>query len=731
MIEPNAVPMAHSVNAEGRRQPLAEHLQQVARDAARFAQRLSAADLAYLTGLWHDLGKYHPEFQRYLREAEAHPEQRQRGLDHKAAGACLAARERPLWFLAMLIAGHHGGLLDRTTDLRSFLAQHCGTSEVDQALELAGRSFPDLVPADAPAAPAFVDSPLRLELFLRMLFSALVDADFLDTEQHFHPESASERGGSPTAAALWEELQAYQRDRSGHKPDLVNQIRHQVYLDCVQAGALPRGFFRLTVPTGGGKTLSSLAFALRHAREHQLDRVIVAIPYTSITQQTAAAYRAVFSGPRAKVVLEHHSAAPVQLDRDNEGVLENWPRLASENWDAPIIVTTTVQLFESLLGRSTSACRKLHNIAGSVIVLDEVQMLPPGLLTPTLDVLRELVDHYGVSVVLCTATQPALEERGGFPGVAGIREIVSEPRRLFDALRRVHYEVRLDEPWSWERVAVEMGESARAMAIVNTKQDALDLLTAFDDPAAFHLSTLLCAAHRGDILVEVRRRLEVQEPCRLVATQVVEAGVDLDFPLVLRALGPLDRIVQAAGRCNRSGASALGRVVVFVPEEEHLPRGTYETATQLTRHLLAAESFDFHDPERYDEFFRRYYNLAPHDQEHVQEVRAALNYPEVAKRYRLIKEDTVPMVVPYTSRARGDESVASLLERLRAKRGDPRRLWRVLQRYVVAVYPHQLPGYQQRGLAVEVVPGLWEWIGRYDERFGLGTAVSDPDRLVV
>ncbi|MDI3338967.1 MAG: CRISPR-associated helicase Cas3' [Sphaerobacter sp.] len=722
-----APPFAHSRNVVGERQPLVDHVRGVASLAAAFAAPYAGDQLAYWAGLWHDLGKFHPQFQRYLREAETNSAQRPRGPSHKAAGACLAARHPVTEALALVIAGHHGGLPDRDGTLRQLLADACGTPLVAEALARAEDAIPELIPTDPPKFPGFVNTHLRLELFLRMLFSALVDADFLDTEQHFRPEISARRTAMPIGE-LWDRFAADQAARFPTSPvRAVDQVRAEVYQACLAAASQAPGFFRLTVPTGGGKTRSGLAFALRHAQIHDLRRVIVAVPYTSITEQTAAVYREIF--PEPGIVLEHHSA--VQVAERGDGALPDWARLAAENWDAPVIVTTTVQLFESLLGCSPTACRKLHNIARSVVILDEVQALPPGLLDPILDVLRDLVAHYGVTVVLCTATQPALDPRSGFPGLPGIREIVPEPARLFARLPRVRYETRLEERWSWERAAEELRTSPQALAIVNTKRGARDLFRALGDPDALHLSTLLCGAHRRDVLDELRRRLAAGEPCRLVSTQVVEAGVDLDFPLVLRALGPLDRIVQAAGRCNREGTLPTGRVVVFVPQDEVPPPGAYRTATDTTRGLLADPAFDFHDPAVYETYFRRYYQGITPDAKHVQAARRSLNYPDVASRFRLIDDgDAVPVVVRYRSRRDG-RSAEDLLAELRRAPEDARRLWRQLQPYVVNLRARMLETARRDGLVVEVAPGLWEWTGDYDDRLGLLAGAPDPERWVV
>lgn len=719
---------AHSRNQQGNRHLLLDHLITVAQTTQGFAEAFGAAELGWWVGLWHDLGKYHPEFQQYLLGVERDLYTRRRGPDHKAAGAKLAAQYAPP--LTQPIVGHHGGLRDQETELRVWLNERLPEQRVNEALAIARSVIADLEPMSPLAAPPWLRSPLSLEFFLRMLFSALVDADFLDTEAHFDPgRYDSRRATLPSIPELTHELEADQRRISGKGDNVVADVRHSVYLDCLNAAIQPPGFFRLSVPTGGGKTRSGLAFALRHAAQHDLKRVIVAIPYTSITDQTAATYRSIFQSSHA--VLEHHSA--IQRSEPDDDIDRDWERLAAKNWDAPIVVTTTVQLFESLLGKSTRACRKLHNIANSVIILDEVQTLPERLLAPILDVLRELVTNYGVTVVLSTATQPAIDASAGFRGLPNVRQIVSDPIAHFDRLKRVvyHLPAARGEQWAWERAADEMRTSPQSLAIVNTKSDALALLDVLGDPDARHLSTLLCGAHRRDVLSEVKDRLHNGEPCRVVATQVVEAGVDLDFPLVLRAVGPLDRIVQAAGRCNREGKLESGRVVVFQPEEGYEPPGAYRTGTDIARAMLSRPGFDFHDPAVYWDYFRALYDRVSLDAPRIQEARANLEYSTVAERFRLIADDTASVLVRYWTTLPDGEEVDNAIDRLRTRRGNPRLIWRLLQPLIVNVRSTVLSGYAREGLAAEIVPGLWEWLGEYDRIRGLVGDRRDPEALVI
>jgi CRISPR-associated endonuclease/helicase Cas3 len=718
---------AHSKNAHGARQELTDHLTAVADQAARFAMLFGARDLAYLAGLLHDIGKYNPEFQAYLLEAEANPGKRRHGPDHKGAGAVVAT-SLGLDPLAFMIAGHHGGLLSLSR-LKEWLREREADTAVRDAIDAARGALPQLQAADPSMLPTSLSTRHDTELFIRMLFSALVDADFLDTERHFTAGLESKRGGGPRLAAMWQQFERDQERLSGHKHDELNTLRHQVYQESIEASSLPPGFFRLAAPTGIGKTRVSLAFALRHVLTHNLSRIIYAIPYTSITEQTADVFRAIFGDTRS--VLEHHSAITFQEDANDSPRDEMWTRLAAENWDAPVVVTTTVQLFESLMARSTSACRKLHNVARSVIILDEAQMLPTHLLETTLDALRQLVARYGVTVVLCTATQPALDSRSGFRGLEGIRDIISDPARLFSALKRVEYELpKPGERRTWDQVATAMHQCDQALAVVNTRADAVALLEALDDPAALHLSTWMCGAHRRAVLRDVRRRLANGERCRLVSTQVIEAGVDVDFPTVFRAIGPLDRIVQAAGRCNREGRLPMGRVIVFDPDGGKLPPGAYRTGTDVTRNLLANPECDLHDPAIYQRYFESYYRHVNMDERKVQAARAAMDYPEVATRFRMIEDDTTPTVVHFAP-ADGEPSVDDLLDALRRQPMHAREHLRALQPYIVGLRPRELTHAQQRGLVAEVIPGLYEWLGRYDETRGIVLeGAADPGSLI-
>jgi CRISPR-associated endonuclease/helicase Cas3 len=755
---------AHSANSAGKRHDLLKHLFDVADRARAFAAKFGAGEFGYWAGLWHDLGKFTQKFQDYLDEKVP------KGPDHSTAGAIHAF---PVFDeLARLVAGHHSGLPDKT-NLQKRVKDAAKKALAEEALDKARAMLPSLTPEGdlGDRLPSFLcgaprpgsDEEKRLmrasELFFRMVFSALTDADFLDTEKHFNAAQHARRSDLPTLQDLWARFEADQNNLSGKTPDRLQEVRHEIYQRCLEVGAEAKpGIFSLTVPTGGGKTRSGLAFALRHALSQAadtgrpaFDRVIVAIPYTSIIEQTADVYREIFAGLE-HAVLEHHSAIGARVtkegqdedeDKDPVSFDEQWTRLASENWDAPLIVTTTVQLFESLFNNRPAKCRKLHNIARSVLILDEVQTLPVHLLTPTLDVLQQLTDNYGVTVVLCTATQPALRSHASFRGLRDVREIIPNPISYFTELKRVDYDVCLDEPWSWERVAEEVRNAEQCLVVVNTKKDAFALLDHLKGvPGVLHLSTQMCGVHRLETLKEVKRRLrpDVQEPCRLVSTQVVEAGVDLDFPLVLRAVGPLDRIVQAAGRCNREGKllkdgqPVRGRVVVFQPAEGGLPPGIYQTAVDEAVSMLHQRR-DLHEPKTFEDYFRTLFATVGEevlDKKRIQYDREGSRYPAVAEKYRLIEDDGVPVVVrPKWGKHAG--TVDGLLAAIASAGELPQWAFRKLQPYLVSVRRRALAKCESEGLARQVprVAGVWEWMGAYDRTRGLVEGPLPPEELVV
>lgn len=556
---------------------LSSHLQDVSTRAASFAAAFGWSEMARIAGLLHDIGKVSSAYQAYI-ASPAVPGRK--GPDHSTAGAREALNSYPKgvgWLLAGIIAAHHAGLADG----KKLRATRFG---VDYRLEpydgWQAHTGP-LPPAQAMVPPAgFQPSPhpgFSQAFLTRMLFSCLVDADFLATEAFFARSrgGAPHRGGHSPLDMLRQRLEASLAALPTTGAPDINALRQRVLKHARAKAALAPGLFTLTVPTGGGKTLTSLAFALEHARRHGLRRVVCVVPFTAIIEQTVDVFRSALG--TQDNVLEHHSGVDWEGPKSEEGTEpDSLTRLkrAAENWDAPIVVTTAVQFFESLFASRTSRCRKLHNLAKAVIVLDEAQTLPLPVLRPCMAALEELARNYGSSVVLCTATQPALRQKDGFKGgfdLDDTRELAPEPRALYAALKRVRVEV-MPQPVSDAAIATRFADQPQMLCIVNSRAHAAALYEAIRElPGAMHLSTLMCAKHRREVLAQARKRLRDGGPVRLVSTSLIEAGVDISLPEVWRAEAGLDSIAQAAGRCNRHGELPAGRVVVFTPQEDKVP----------------------------------------------------------------------------------------------------------------------------------------------------------------
>ncbi len=490
-----------------------------------------------------------------------------------------------------------------------------------------------------------------------MIFSCLVDADFLDTEQFCSPHKARYRPDQSSKlqlADLWEIFDCHmQKIIRGAVPSRVNELRREIFRQCVSQAVMPQGIFSLTVPTGGGKTLSSMAFALNHAVEHGLRRIIYAIPFTSIIEQNARVFKEIF-GP--EVILEHHSNL-IEDDPD-EHDLHLSHRLAAENWDLPIVVTTNVQFFESLFASKTLRCRKLHNIAGSVIILDEAQAIPTEYLKPCLASLRELVSRYRCSVVLCTATQPALDDTSSLRrnALPDIREIIEDTERYSRQFQRV--EIEFIGRQTDAELATLLSKEKQVLCIVSTKPQAQSVFELLDDKeAAFHLSTNMYPLHRQRVLQRIRKRLQQGQVCRVVSTSLVEAGVDLDFPVVFRAMAGLDSIAQAAGRCNREGRlndqGKLGRVLVFESEKEPSMPWLKRCVSRAREALRALPDKEPLGREMIRRYFELLYDVQELDGKNIMKLLnpAPLDkdlcfpFQEAAQLFKFIEEDTVDLII--------------------------------------------------------------------------------------
>ena len=700
---------AHSLQDAPREawEPLADHLDAVARRAAEFALPFGWPKAARAAGLLHDVGKASAAFQAYIAAPRTSETAGTKGPDHSTAGAreAMAALPVPLGrIVACAVAGHHGGLpdgagLDRRLDLDYPIQPYAGWQA------LTGR-----LPTNAELAPpaSFKRAPHRgfSQAFLtRMLFSCLVDADFLETEA-FVERAAGRvplRGGHVPIAELRDRLRAHMAGLRTKADPSVNALRARVLDHAVAKAALAPGLFTLTVPTGGGKTLASLSFAMEHAAQHGLRRVVYVIPFTSIIEQTASVFREALRSDED--VLEHHASFDWTEDGARGGAGDEEGRdglakvrRAAENWDAPVVVTTAVQFFESLFAHRPSRCRKLHNLTCSVVVLDEAQTLPLHVLRPCLAALDELALNYGASVVLCTATQPALRIQDRFRDGLDIppeRELAPDPPALYNALRRVRVQV-LPQTVEDAAIASRFEEQGRMLCVVNTRRHARALFESISGmPGAVHLSTLMVPKHRRRVLAEARRRLDADQPVRIVSTSLIEAGVDIDLPEVWRAAAGLDSVAQAAGRCNRNGLlPTLGRVVVFEPADAARPREV-EAFWQAARPVLRAAHEDLLGLDAVRAYFAELYwqkgeaaldaievvegwrGVLPALAAHARDLR--FPFRSLGEAFRVIQDSMTAVLVPW------DDEGADLLRALGATERPPGRFLRRLQQYTVSI----------------------------------------------
>jgi CRISPR-associated endonuclease/helicase Cas3 len=666
---------AAHINDSGEIQSIKAHLDRVAELASGFAAQFAGGNHADLCSKFHDIGKYSERFQKRIFFGGNR-------VDHSTAGAIEISKsvEEIGFLLAYCIAGHHGGLPD-------------GGSRADTADEptLHGRlrksvepymKYRDEMTLDTQALSTPL--PIRplekygfsISFYIRMLFSCLVDADYLDTEEFM--SGAKGRGSGEKIEVLCEKIEQYIKTFSKKDNDL-NRKRDQILHDCIRKSAGGKGIYSLTVPTGGGKTVSSMAFALKHAKAQGMDRVIYVIPYNSIIEQNSAVFKGILGEGN---VLEHHSN--FSFDK-NDGFDEGYA-LAAENWDMPVIVTTMVQFFESLFSNKASKCRKLHNIANSVIIFDEAQMLPVPYLIPCVRAISELYVNYGCTIVLCTATQPALNKL--LPEDLLIREICDDVAGLFQFFKRTQMMNigELDD----QKLAERLNGTGQALCIVNSRKQAQNVFQLLKGEGSFHLSTFMYPLHRKKVLGEIRARLEEGLPCRVISTSLIEAGVDVDFPIVYRAEAGLDSEIQAAGRCNREGKKGVSPVCIFKPAPEYQTRTPemLKRPTAIT-HSIESQFEDASTQKAITEYFLQLYTVEGKGLDAKGIVKSledgfeeGLSFPfeKISEEFKLIENNTIPIIIP------ADDEAIRLVERY--KRGEPsRQLMRRIQQYGVNVYP--------------------------------------------
>lgn len=612
-----------------------DHQLGVAQRAETFAAEFGMGDCGRIMGLLHDKGKEQAEWQKYIQGMI------QKGPHHAYVGACIAQKQYPQIapFIAQPIASHHRGLYD-----------YCDYVEVTKTDIPKDVTIDDKIPYTFPKFPKL--EKYDYHQLVRMLFSCLVDADSLDTESFMTPEQARLRGGHTSMKKMLDKLERYLLELKANASDTeVNHIRNYVQEQCVKESQGEKGFYSLTVPTGGGKTLSSVLWALHHAIKNQQRRIIIAIPYTSIIVQTASTLKSIFGEDN---VLEHHSNVNPE-DIKNKEQRERL-QLATENWNYPIIVTTNVQLFESLFSNKRSDCRKLHNIANSVIILDEVQTLPLGFYMPIVHTLDTLHRLFNTSVLFTTASQPILTGRieganpyASFDALTSVHEIIPNEAHLHDKLRRVDLKF-MEGSRTYDEIADELSKHQRVLCIVNTRKDAKELYDRLPkEGICLHLSRMMCPAHVSATIQQVKDALknDGEEPIRVIATQLIEAGVDIDFPVVYRQEAGLDSILQAAGRCNREGKMGLCTTYVFSLGKEHpLPSG-FISQTNNAR-LNIGQHHDWFAPEAMISYFQQLHSRIDNfDEKQIQELlyKPECEFEEAARQFHLIDDQTTSVII--------------------------------------------------------------------------------------
>jgi len=726
-------------------QLLKDHLDAVAQLTEKRAAKFGAGKLGKILGLSHDLGKYSKEFQKRLEGSSCK-------VDHATAGAQMLRSKFGRTIgqaLAFTVAGHHGGLPDGNKGAGKNLPNRLGKIDIpDYQAFVKEIQIPDLCNDDLIDMPHAKDNAMSAFSFsfcIRMLYSCLVDADYLDTEGFMNVEKFMSRPATVSMETLLKRLEkklAILAEHNRKNTSVINVARQGILKRCLSMAASKPGLFSLTVPTGGGKTYSSMAFALKHAVKYNKDRIIYVIPYTSIIEQNAQVFRDALedNDTNNNVVLEHHSNFEYP-----EGSFDDWDkhekthRLASENWDMPVVVTTSVQFFESLYANKGSRCRKLHNMVNSVIILDEAQMMPLEYMKPCLWALAELVLNYGATVVLCTATQPAVKEL--IPANLKSVEIMEDPDKLQRIFKRVS--VKYHGSMTDKEVIAGMMETSQVLTIVNTRRHArllFDLLLEKATEGVYHLSARMCPAHRKKVLAEIKRVVKEGKTCRVVSTQLIEAGVDIDFPAVYRSATGIDSIAQAAGRCNREGKLAEGNVIVFDPEPHGMPKkGRFDMVAGLTRGIarhLDKFGNDLMSLEAIEEFFKQLINMeadkldARHILKMIKEGETDLAFPfaTIAHEFELIDSATVSVVIPF------DDQAQKLMDEAE-HHPFPASKTRSLQPYVVQVYQYELAALEKEG-AIKSVGDIMKFVtdrSFYDLRCGLKDAkeVKAPTEVLM
>jgi len=697
--------LAHSANSVGIEQSMLQHGIGVSEIMKSFALSDDFAEIYSICGLLHDVGKYNDEFQKYIRsEGTKEP--------HAKWGAYIA-KNLKLINVAFPIIGHHAGLPNRDAmfeTLELLDKEPYKFAEIQHAMDEDGLSllWPDNTPFNS------IDGTFQKELFIRLLYSALVDADSLDTERHFHKEEFERRSrellnADVLLAALNNKFKSFNQNTP------LNELRTSVRLYAQQLATAPQGCFSMTLPTGMGKTLTSLNWALCHAKAHpNIKRIVIVLPFISIIDQTASELKNIFKD--YDVVLEHHSNVINEGASEEDYYCKDSKDLATENWDYPIIITTAVQFFESLFSNQRSKCRKLHNLQDSIVIFDEIQTLPVNLAECTMKMLNDMLNLCRCSFLFCTATQPNFQTRKDFCGIDHITSLVEDPVTIFAATQRVKYNTIADyEPQTFEDIANRIIEQNDSVLIVcNTKKKAVALFETLKGKSmiqVFHLSTNMCQIHRMKIINGVRSKLLKGEKLILCSTQLIEAGVDMDFPVVFRELAPLESIIQSAGRCNREGKLKEGQVFLFQLEDTGQPSRQYETFAQYAQLCYRGNEDRLSEADFYTEYYTKIIELYA-TADDITPKRKDLLFSDISDMYRIINNDTTSLFIRYYN----DES-RFIYNEIKDKDYLSRKDYQKTSHYCVQVYDWFLKANADK--IKELSNGVRIWAGAYSDEIGL------------
>lgn len=698
--------LAHSENRKGEIQTMKQHSEGVADIMRYFALSNTYAALYSYCGLLHDIGKYGDGFQRYIRsEGEKEP--------HAKWGAYIA-KSNKLINIAFPIIGHHAGLPNRDAMLETLgLCEH--ENEKWESIKQAIKDDDAEVPACDNTPFNKIGSIGKKELFVRMLYSSLVDADSIDTERHFQKEQYDLRSKMSLdvdnlLCALNKRLGSFNQSTP------LNKQRTDVRLYAQSLAKGPQGCYSMTLPTGMGKTLCSLNWALHHAKAHpNIKRIIIVLPFISIIDQTATELKTIFKD--FDVILEHHSNVIYEGTVDDEDFCcKDSKQLAAENWDYPIVITTAVQFFESLFSNKRSKCRKVHNMQDSIVIFDEIQTLPVNLAECTMKMLNDMLSLCRCSMLFCTATQPDFQTRKDFGGIDSIMPLVENPSSIFEMTKRVEYYPISDynaQPIEYIADKV-INQKDSVLIVCNTKKKARSLfenIKGRSDIQVFHLSTNMCQIHRMEIIKKVRQMLKSGEKLILCSTQLIEAGVDMDFPVVFRELAPLESIIQSAGRCNREGKLKKGKVYLFQLEESGQPSKQYETFAQYAKLCYRNNEKRLSDADFYTEYYTKIIDLyAPED--NITPARERLMFQDVADQYRIIDSNTISLFV-----YKYDDDSLRLYNEIREKIFLNRKDYQLIAQYCVQVYD-KFANLNENNI-IEFENGVKIWTGAYSEEYGL------------